>query len=69
MDKIDKSVKISLELIRDECNERKHCVGCPYTCVYYVNDGIEKSIHYECVLKDIPEKWQLETMEGLNDGC
>ena len=64
MDKIDKSVMFSLEAIRDECEERKQCPGCPYTCKYYGKQNIQ----YACVLKEIPERWQLETMEGLKDG-
>ena len=68
MNNIDKSIMFSLELIRDECQERKHCEDCPYSCKYYVNDGIEKSTRYACVLKEIPERWQLGTMEGLNNG-
>lgn len=64
MEKIDKSVIISLELIRDECDKRKCCEDCPYSCTYNVN----KQISYACVLKDTPDRWQLETMEGFNDG-
>ncbi len=64
MDKIDKSVMIVLETIRDECDERKHCEGCPYSCKYYVN----KDVRYACVLQHIPERWQLEDMEGRDNG-
>mgnify|MGYP002528625251 CR=1 FL=1 len=69
MDKIDMSIMISLELIRDECTERKHCEGCPYSCKYYIKSDEKRETRYACVLKEIPENWQLETMEGLNDGC
>lgn len=39
MDKIDMSIMISLETIRDVCTEIKHCEGCPYSCKYYVKEG------------------------------
>lgn len=65
---IDKSIMISLEAIRDECEDRKHCEGCPYSCKYYVNDGKTRETRYACVLQHIPDRWELETMEGLNDG-
>lgn len=75
MDKIDMSIMISLETIRDVCTERKHCEGCPYSCKYYVKEG-DATVYprYACVLKETPENWQLETMyqiimEGENDGC
>jgi len=68
MDKIDTSIMISLEHIQNECNERKHCEGCSYSCKYYVDHDGKRNIHYACVLKEIPERWQLETMEGFNNG-
>lgn len=69
MGKIDNSLMAVLESIRDECGERKNCCGCPYSCTYYVNyDGKTVQISYACVLKDNPDCWQLETMEGLKDG-
>lgn len=68
MGKIDKSLITVLEAIRDECEERKQCPGCPYICKYYVNHDGKRSIRYACVLGHIPERWELETMEGLKDG-
>ena len=68
MEKIDMSVMKALETIRDYCEERKRCEGCPYSCKYYVNDEVKPDIRYACVLGHIPERWELETMEGLNDG-
>lgn len=64
MEKIDKSVMISLELIRTECDKRRDCDNCPYSCLYYcVVDGKQET-HHACVLNEVPECWQLETMEG-----
>lgn len=59
---------ISLELIQNVCNERKYCEGCPYSCKYYVDRDGKRNTRYACVLKEIPERWQLETMEGFNYG-
>lgn len=68
MNKIDMSVMTVLETIRDECDERKNCEGCPYSCKYYARYEGKLDIRYACVLKEIPDRWQLETMEGLKDG-
>lgn len=68
MDKIDNSIMISLELIRDDCKEKKHCEGCQYSCLYYVIEDGKRNTRHACVLKEIPERWQLETMEGLHNG-
>lgn len=65
---MDNSILMLLESIRDDCDGRKRCEGCPYSCKYYVTNDGKRDIRYSCAIQEIPERWQLETMEGLNYG-
>lgn len=53
-----------LNAIRDECGNTEHCRDCRFACKYHA-DRVER---YACVLKETPERWQLETMEGFYNG-
>ena len=64
----DEQIFMALEIIRDDCSWTAKCADCRFSCRYYVaHDGI-KETRYACVLKETPYRWQLETMEGFNNG-
>lgn len=65
----DEQIYEALETIREECERTAKCKDCKYSCKSYfvARDGI-KETNYACVLKETPYRWQLETMEGFNNG-
>ena len=57
-----------LDSIRDECTGMKKCKGCRFSCKYYVVHNEIRETRFACVLNEAPYRWQLETMEGFNNG-
>ena len=64
----DEKILEVLDAIRDECSRTAKCADCRYACRYYVVHNGNRDTCYACVLKETPYRWQLETMEGFNNG-
>lgn len=64
----DEQIFMALDIIRDACSITGNCADCKFSCRYYVVDKGIKETRHACVLKETPYRWQLETMEGFNNG-